>query len=169
MFSAKIDVKSQRKDILSRLENILPIAVEKVLQEGQQLALNKKRGNKDSSLIQYSIKVNKSDVEGRIFTTFDYAPFLEYGTGNKSDGALPHIGHTKTFTKSGMQYWYLPKKIAESKGLSFNPNRIVTIKGEEFYIMYATQPYPFMRPTAFELETKAVEIIKNEIIKQLGG
>lgn len=169
MFSGKLDVKSSNSNIVSKLEKALPIAVERALQEGQRIALSNKRGNKDEDLIQYSIKVNKGEVEGRIFTTFDYAPFLEYGTGVKSDGTLPHIGKTKTFQKSGMQYWYLPKRIADKTGMSFNPNRLITIKGEEFYIMYATQPYPFMRPTAFELETKAVEIIKEELIKQIGG
>ena len=169
MFNAKLNIKSTNKDIVSKIEKALPIAVEKVLQQGQQMALSNKRGIKDNNLIQYSIKVNNGEVEGRIFTTFDYAPFFEYGTGNKSDGTLPHIGKTKTFLKSGMEYWYLPKRIADKNGMSFNPNRLVSIKGEEFYIMYATQPYPFMRPTAFELETKAVEIIKQELLKQLGG
>ena len=169
MLSTTVEVKSSKNDVLSRIEKALPVALEKVLQEGQKIALNNKRGNKDADLIQYSIKIGKGEVEGRIYTTFNYAPFLEYGTGNKSDGSLPHIGKTKTFFNSGMQYWYLPKRIAESSGMSFNPNRLIKIKGEEFYIMYATQPYPFMRPTAFELETKATETIKQELLKHLGG
>ena len=162
-----VSSKSNVDKIVNNLDNSILNAVEKVLQEGQQIALQNKRGDKSDKLIQYEVNKTNLGAEGRIYTTFDYAPFLEYGTGYKSDGTLPHIGVTKTFKASGMRYWYLPKRIADASGISFNPDRIVIIKGEEFYIMYASKPYPFMRPTAFTLETKAVDIFKNELLKSI--
>lgn len=167
MLKSTIKVISQNDNILRNIDKILPNAMEEVLKKGQELALKNKRGNKDQSLIQYEIKNIKTGVEGRIFTTFDYAPFLEYGTGEKADGTMPHIGKTKTFKESGMKYWYIPKAVADKKGMIINSSRLINIKGELFYIMYATQPYPFMRPTAFELETISSKILAEYLRKNL--
>lgn len=156
-----------KQDFIKNIDKILPNALEEVLKKGQELALNNKRGNKDQSLIQYEMQNTKEGVKGRIFTTFDYAPFLEYGTGIKSDGTLPHIGVTKTFKESGMKYWFMPKAVADKKGMAMNASRLINIKGELFYIMFATQPYPFMRPTAFALETLASKILAEYLKKNL--
>lgn len=167
MLKSSVKEKSQKKDVLESLNKLLPNAMEEVLKNGQQIALKNKRGNKEQSLIQYEIQNTKDGVKGRIFTTFNYAPFLEYGTGIKSDGTLPHIGVTKTFKESGMRYWFMPKAIADRKGMAINASRLINIKGELFYIMYATQAYPFMRPTAFELETLASKIMAEYLKKNL--
>lgn len=167
MFKSSIKVKGSKKDIINKISNSLPVAMEKVMQYAQEEALKQKRGSKDSDLIPYEIINNNKEVIGRLYTNFDYAPFLEYGTGIKADGTLPHIGKTKKFVESGMRIWYLPKALADAKGREFSPQRIINIGGEEFYIMYATEPFPFMRPTAFLLEDNAIKILADEIIKQL--
>lgn len=166
MFNCKVKVKTNTK-LLDKISESLVPAMEKVLESGQEEAFKNKRGSKEKSLIPYELKSAKDSVTGRLYTDFDYAPFLEFGTGIKADGTLPHIGHTATFKNSGMRYWYLPKELADAKGKEFAPQRIITIDGQQFYLMFATKPYPFMRPTAFYLEDKAKKILSEEINKQL--
>lgn len=166
MLSCKVKVKT-KNNVVNRINQALPKAMEKVMESGQEEALKNKRGSKDKGIIPYEIKTQKDIVIGRLYTDFEHAPFLEYGTGDKADGTLPHIGHTSTFKASGMKYWYLPKELADVKGKEFTPQRIIVIDGKQFYLMFATKPYPFMRPTAFFLEDKAIKILAEQIEKQL--
>ena len=166
MLKCSIKIKNN-SNIIKKIDNALPIAIEAVMKIGQEEALKNKHGNKDSDLITYDITSNKKEVIGCLHTNFEHAPFLEFGTGTKADGTLPHIGHTKTFKDSGMRYWYMPKELADAKGKEFSPQRLIIIDGKEYYIMYATKPYPFMRPTAFYLEDKAIKILADEIKKKL--
>lgn len=165
MLSCAVKVKT-RKNVINRISESLPVAMEEVMKSGQEEALRNKKGNKEKELIPYEITSQKDNTIGRLYTDFEHAPFLEFGMGNKADGTLPHIGKTATFKASGMTYWYLPKAVADAKGREFSPQRLININGE-LYIMYATKPYPFMRPTAFYLEDKAIKIIAEQIRKQL--
>ena len=171
MLTCQIKIKENKKDIIKQIEKSMPNAIEKVLKYGQDIALENKRGSKDKENVLYEITIDKNGVSGRLYTNFDYALFLEYGTGTLAE--LPHIGHTETFKASGYTYWFLPKEVADAKGKSFNSNRLINIKGELFYIMFPTQPFPFMRPTAFELENKAINIfvkaLKDGLRKWLDG
>ncbi len=137
--------------------------MEVLMQKAQEIALNNKRGTRNKDLIPYEISSSNSEVTGRLYTNFDYALFLEYGTGKKAE--MPHIGTSETFIKSNFSYWFLPVSMVERK---LN-NPVISIKGEQFYIMFSTQPYPFMRPTLFELENKAkgmfIEALRKEIRK----
>ena len=161
MFSCEIKRKSYTKEVVSRIESKLPNAMENLMQYAKEVALRNKRGNKDSNLILFEIFVENKEVKGRLYTNFDYAMFLEYGTGTEAE--MPHIGHTKTFMESGYRYWFLPKEVADSKGKEFSPRRLINIKGELFYMMFATQPHPFMRPTAFDLENNATKIFADAL------
>ena len=151
MFDISVKSKFNLK-VLDNLEKLLPNALEEVLKYGQKSALDKKKGSKDQKMIQYDMKQIPNGVEGRIFTTFVHALFMEYGTGNKSDGTMPHIGHTKTFKDSGMTYWWIPPKLS---------------KDGEWHLVYAQSAHPYMRPTAFELEDKAKKILANYLSKNL--
>lgn len=165
MLSTSIKVKNNYKKVINKLEKSYPIAMEQLMLYAKEIALKNKRGNKDEDSILFEITVTNNCITGRLYTNFDYAMFLEYGTGTKAE--MPHIGTTETFIKSGYRYWFLPKEVADSKGKEFSPQRLINIKGKLFYIMFSTQPFPFMRPTAFELENKAVKIFAEEIVKQL--
>lgn len=167
MFKCEIKVKSSKIDIIDKIEKSLPSSIEEVMKWAQDIALKNKVGNKDKDLILFEISVDNNGVSGRLYTNFDYALFLEYGTGTSAE--LPHIGHTETFKNSGYKYWFLPKAVADSRGKEFSPERLINIKGELFYIMFATQPKPFMRPTAFEMENNAVKIFAEALRKQLKG
>jgi len=162
-----IKTKSYFKDVDKAIADGIRDGMENAMKHGQEVALSHKRGSKDTDLILYEISRENGVIKGKLYTNFDYALFLEYGTGIKADGTLPHIGHTKTFKESGMRYWFLPKEIADAKGKEFSPQRLININGELFYIMYATQPYPFMQPTAFDLENNIAEIFVRAIEERL--
>lgn len=165
MLNCEIKVKDSKVDIAKRIEQSLPSVMEIILKRAQEIALKNKRGEKSNDCILFEITIQNGCVSGRLYTNFDYALFLEYGTGTLAE--MPHIGHTETFKNSGYTYWYLPKRIADERGQSFNPNRLISIKGKWFYIMYPTKPYPFMRPTTFELENNVLAWFTNALKEKL--
>lgn len=150
--------------ILQELPKRAENGMNNALKNTQEKALTNKRGSKDERLIPYEIvEANSKQIIGRVYTDkdlFDYAPFLEFGTGTKAE--KPHIGKTKTFIESGYKYWYLP---VEKANREFSPSRIINIDGNLFYIMYATQPYPFMRPASFSSRQESADCINEEVGK----
>lgn len=163
--------KKDLKSFYSKMDKIIKempkrtkIGVENALENTRDKALSYKRGNKDERLIPFEIvEASTNKVLGRVYTDkdlFSYAPFLEYGTGTEAE--KPHIGTTKTFIKSGYKYWYLP---VEKANREFSPQRIIVIDGKQFYIMYATQPYPFMRPASFSSRQQNADCVNEEIGK----
>ena len=143
----------------------LPNAMEELMQYAKKVALDKKRGSKDEDLILFEIAVEGKKVKGRLYTNFDYAMFLEYGTGTKAQ--MPHIGTTKTFLESGYRYWFLPKEVADSRGREFTNKEVIDIGGKEFYMMFPQEAEPFMHPTAFDLENNATRILAQALVKEL--
>lgn len=152
--------------MLKELPNSARDGLNDALKHTQEVALKNKRGSRDEKLIPIEIvDFDKNKVVGRVYTDkdlFSYASFLEYGTGTKAE--LPHIGKTKTFIASGYRYWLLPVEKVDRK---FAPERMINIKGELFYIMFATQPYPFMRPTAFSTRKENADLVDERIGKML--
>ena len=100
------------ENLITGLVNSSKLGMEDALKNTQEHALKNKRGAKDKRLIPVEIvDFSKEKIIGRVHTDknlFSFAPFLEFGTGIKADGTLPHIGKTKTFIASGYRYWLLP-------------------------------------------------------------
>ena len=140
------------------------LGVEDALKNTQEKALDNKRGSKDESMIPIEfVDFDKNKITGRVYTDkdlFSYAPFLEFGTGTKAE--LEHIGTTKTFIASGYRYWFLPVDKVDKR---FSPERIINIGGELFYIMFATKPYPFMRPASFSSRQENADLVNERIGK----
>lgn len=158
--------EKKMENILSELPNSAKSGVEDALKNLQKKALDNKRGSKDEKMIPVEIvDFDKMKVVGRVYTDkdlFSYASFLEFGTGTEAE--LEHIGTTKTFIESGYRYWLLPVEKIDRK---FAPERMINIKGNMFYIMYATRPYPFMRPASFSSRKENAELIKKKIAYML--
>lgn len=152
--------------LIKELPNRTKLGLEDSLKNTQEKALKNKRGSKDEKLIPIEvIDFNKNQVVGRVYTDkdlFSYASFLEYGTGTEAE--LPHIGKTKTFIESGFRYWFLP---VEKVDRQFSPQRIVVIDGKQFYLMFATKPYPFMRPASFSSRQENADLVNERIGKLL--
>lgn len=174
MFTAEWNTKSldnfnkKMENLITGLVNSSKLGMEDALKNTQEHALKNKRGAKDKRLIPVEIvDFSKEKIIGRVHTDknlFSFAPFLEFGTGIKADGTLPHIGKTKTFIASGYRYWLLP---VDKVDRAFAPERMVNIGGELFYIMFATKPYPFMRPASFSSRKENVDLINESIGKML--
>lgn len=143
----------------SNIKDATKTSLEKGLTGIQKMALDYKRGTKQGILIEITDKDNK--LVGRVYTDKQLLPhalFLEFGTGTFAE--LPHIGTTKTFIKSGFRYWYLPVEKAQR---DFGDNRRITINGQDYFIMFAQEPSPFMRPAAFQGRDMAINEVKNGI------
>lgn len=152
--------------VIKEMPKRTEIGMKNALGNVQEKALANKRGNKDKRLIPIEIvDVNSKQIVGRVYTDkdlFSHAPFLEFGTGTKAE--LEHIGKTATFIASGYRYWLLPVDKVDKQ---FSPDRIVNINGELFYLMFATKPYPFMRPASFSSRQESADYINEEIGKLL--
>lgn len=170
-----IEIKFNEKKLNSlykKMDNIekninkhIEVGLEAGLKEIQKMAYQYKKGKKEGILIEVT---NKSgQIVGRVYTDKDIMPwalFLEFGTGTYAE--LPHIGKTKTFFASGFQYWYLPIGKATRE---FGEDRKITLNGRTYYVMYAQQPKPFMRPAGFNGRDKVVDEVKkaiNEFLKE---
>lgn len=173
MIKAKIKRKSHIKNFQQTLKEAVPEAIEEIMQYAQNEALSNKKGSKDKNMIVYEINYQNNTSEGRLYTTFDWALFLEYGTGTYAE--MPNIGTSKVFIESGFKFWYAP---ADSVEMNYTPTDFMVINGifypmiAEFngkiYVMvFEQKPRPYMRPTAFLLETKAVEIFVKTLKKTL--
>lgn len=153
-------------NLVKKLPESAKLGVNDALKNTQETALKNKRGSRNEKLIPIQIvDFNKYEVVGRVYTDkdlFSYAPFLEFGTGTKAE--LPHIGKTKTFIASGYQYWFLP---VEKVDRQFSPERIVVIDGQQFYLMFATKPFPFMRPASFSSRQENADLVNERIGKLL--
>jgi hypothetical protein len=158
--------EKKMETIIKKLPETAKLGVEDSLKNTQEKALKNKRGNKDEKLIPIEIlDFDKGKVVGRVYTNkdlFSHAPFLEYGTGTKAE--LQHIGQTKTFIQSGYRYWFLP---VEKVDRQFSPERIIVIDGKQFYLMFATKPYPFMRPASFSSRQENADLVNERIGKML--
>ena len=149
--------------IANNLEKNTIAAMEKAAKDGQKVAFENKIGSKDEKMIPYEVNSDKKYVTARLHTdkkSFSHALFLEYGTGTEAE--MEHIGTTKTFLKSGYQYWYLP---VEKAPRDFGTP--IMINGKEFFIMFPQSPKPFMRPTAFYLRDNAKVILAKELKERI--
>lgn len=165
--------------LIKKLPEVTKLGIEDSLNNTQEKALDNKRGSKDKKLILTEIiDCSNGKVIGRVYTnkdSFSFAPFLEFGTGNKADGTLPHIGKTKMFTKSGMQFWYAPadkikkqysnEAYIELAGEHIPMNAI--FNGNKYVLTFATRPYPFMRPAAFYSRQENADLVNERIGKLL--
>lgn len=149
-------------NLVKKLPESAKLGVNDALKNTQETALKNKRGSRNEKLIPIEIvDFNKYEVVGRVYTNkdlFSYAPFLEYGTGTEAE--LPHIGKTKTFILSGFRYWFLP---VEKVDRQFSPERIINIDGSLFYLMFATRPYPFMRPASMSTRQENADLVNERI------
>ncbi len=151
--------------IISGLPEATNKGVNLALNNVKDTAIRNKRGTKDDKMFVVEIlDFESGKITGQVKTNkdiFSYASFLEFGTGTYAQ--LPHIGTTKTFIDSNYAYWLLPKEKA-SRPLN-NPLVYSEKTGTYFYVMFATRPYPFMRPTAQMTRKESVGYINMQISK----
>lgn len=129
------------------------------LKNTQITAIRLCKTQNDGILVEL-VNVSDNSVKGRVYTdktTFSFASFIEYGTGEYAE--LPHIGTTKTFIESGYEYWFIPVNKVEKK-LHY---KIININGQEFYLAHGVPAKPFMTPAGLQTREQNVEIIKKKL------
>lgn len=169
MLSGSVKFKTSKKNLVEDLDKSLESGMNKVVQHGKQVALQNKKGNKDEGLFLTEVKKTGFGYQGRIATNFEWAPFLEYGTGRKAE--MPHIGKSQTFKRTGFYFWYAPadkvmKQYKDTDYFEFNGEMYpmnAYMGGNKYVMVFEQEARPFMRPTAFELEDSAIKIIKDEL------
>ncbi len=173
MISVTIKTKSHTKKFQRKLEDGTSKALETLMKYAQDKALSYKKGSKNKNMILYEINYKNSESEGRLYTNFDWALFLEYGTGTYAE--MPNIGTSKVFIESGFKFWYAPAKSVEKDYLPtdfmvvngiFYP-MMTEINGEPYVIVFEQKPRPYMRPTAFILENEGIDLFVRELRKNL--
>ncbi len=161
--------EKKMETIIKKLPEATKMGVNDSLKNTQEKALKNKRGNKDKNLILIEfMDITTTRIVGRVYTdrnTFDYAPYLEFGTGTKLDptGPGPKPEHTQAYKDSNGAWWLLPVNKANKK---LN-NKVVNIDGKLFYVMFATKPYPFMRPASFSSRQENADLVNERVGKLL--
>jgi len=169
---------SKMDNILKELPNATKRGLELASEDTRDLALENKRGSKNKDLIPIETKEEKKNIyKSRIHTDkdlFDWATFLEFGTGKYAE--LEHIGHTSTFKKSGYYFWYAPadkinKKYEEDEIFEYNDEHyplMTTFNGKKYVLVFSQKPHPFMRTAGFQNRQHNIDIINEEIGKAIG-
>ena len=106
------------------------------------------------SSIHTQVKSGKSEVIGRVYTSMNYAPYIEFGTGNKGRGTYPYK------TKVNLHY--------KGEPWVYTPDG-----GETFYRTEGQVAKPFMYP-ALKMNEKTIKAMfkngmKESINKAIGG
>lgn len=171
--------EKKMETLIKKLPETAKLGVNDALKNTQEKALENKRGSKDKNLILTEIiDCSNGEIVGRVYTNkdlFSFAPFLEFGTGNKADGTLPHIGKTNLFKKSGMQFWYAPadkikRQYSEGSFIELVGEQIpmnAIFNGKKYVLVFATKPYPFMRPASFSSRQENANLVNERIGKLL--
>lgn len=99
--------------------------------------------------IRMEVKKNGGNMEGRVFTNVQYAPYVEFGTGSKGSGTYPY----------------------DIKGLSLSyrdtPWVFTPDGGETFYRTKGQVAQPYMYPALKQNEKYIKNLFKNGIKDKL--
>lgn len=108
-------------------------------------------------------KYEAGEITTKVFTDmktedgYFLGRMLENGTGIYA--LEPHIGHTQTFIESGYRYWYIPAdKVDRPIG------RLITIKGNEYYVGHAQPAKPHFKPALDENREAYKQAIRKAVL-----
>lgn len=150
--------------IVKNLPNVIEESIEKILKNTCEYAIRLRRGNKNDGILFEMIETSNGKIKGRVYTDqekFPYSWFEHFGTGQYAE--QPHVGTSKHFIESGYEEWFIPvNKVNRDL-----PYKIVTIKGNQFYIAHGVQANPFLQKAEFELRDTNLDVIQSSIYKML--
>ena len=151
---ANVNIKNIDR-LTQRLNNIANIDLkDKVIQatnlvHGQAKALAPVATGNLAGSIRQEVKVRKKEIEGRVYTNVQYAPFVEFGTGIKGNGSYP-------YKIKGLSLAY------KDTGWVYSPDG-----GETFYYTKGQVAQPFMYPALKENEKYIKQLFKTGIKDEL--
>lgn len=149
-FNSKLSPENTRKALLKAGALVERSAKQKAPNDSGELARN----------VQFEV-----DAQGTTCTVFnplEYAPYIEYGTGElaekeKTSGYWVFVGESggTSDKKSGKRY-----TLEEAKKIV----AIMRSKGIEAYYTKGQKPQPFLRPALTENENKIMDLLEGALL-----
>lgn len=155
-------------DVLKSLDGLDSTKLEAAIGKATMLVEREARikAPKDNGELKRSIESRVesggSNIQGIVFTTLEYAPYVEYGTGCFAEGGNGRSG-----------YWVYVKdssKRSSSGGKTYTleeAKRAVAAmrkKGLDAYYTCGQKPQPYMRPALDENREEILRIIKEGLL-----
>ena len=100
--------------------------------------------------IHMKVKSEKKKVIGRVYTSLNYAPYVEFGTGVKGNGTYPYKTKDISLTYRSTPWVYTPDG------------------GETFYRTEGQVAQPYMYPALKRNEKKIQAMFKEAVKEQIG-
>lgn len=151
---AKVQIKNIDR-LIKRLDNIktadlVPLVNKATLMvEAQAKALCDGFDNSTGALrasIHPKVEIKGTQIIGMVYTTLEYAPYIEFGTGIKGNGTYPYK--------------------VEGLNLTYRDTPWVYTDGENFWYTKGQEAKPFMYP-ALEMNKKNINKLINDGYKEL--
>lgn len=117
------------------------------LVHGQAKALAPVDTGQLAGSIHMEVKEKKDCLEGRVYSNTEYAPYVEFGTGEKGNGTYPYEVDGLNLTYTDKPWTYTPDG------------------GETFYRSHGQVAQPFMYP-ALKQNEKYIKNLFKETVKQ---
>lgn len=116
--------------------------------------------------IKVAVKTTKDEVEGKVFTNKEYAPYVEFGTGIKGDGTYPYTVKGLNLTYKG-EPWYIPVSEIDEDTAEKYHFKLVHGKDMDFYVCYGQPAQPYMYPALKNNEKVIKAMFKDGVITKL--
>ena len=126
-----------------KVEDTMKKAVSLVEAQAKLLAPSNMGTLKNS--IHMSINKGSNNIEGRVFTSLEYAPYVEFGTGIKGNGSYPYKTKGLKLSYRNTPWVYTPDD------------------GETFYTTRGQRAQPFMYPALKNNEKRIKQMFKDTL------
>lgn len=149
---AQITIKGT-KELQNLLKNIGTAPVERTIKKVTVEVQGQAKGLApfNTGTLRNSIKMNydSNKKEGRVYTNLEYATYVEFGTGVRGNGTYPNKNINISYRNT--PWIYTPDG------------------GKTFYYTKGQVAQPYMYPALQFGKSKAQEILKQEIEKEIKG
>lgn len=139
--------------LLRRLNNIANMDIEETMNKatalvhGQAKTLAPVDTGNLAGRIHMKVTKHKDEVQGKVYTNLQYAPFVEFGTGSKGNGTYPNKDMSLSYRDT--PWIYTPDG------------------GETFYHTEGQVAQPYMYPALKRNEKTIKAMFKNGVHNQL--
>lgn len=155
------------EDVLERVDSLAQkVKLEKAL--GKACALversAKEKAPKGSGELRRSITSSVEDMEGKVYTPLEYAPYVEYGTGLfAEEGGRQQVPWVYVEGSSGNGT--SKKTIYRNREEAEAAVAYLQAQGLNAVLTYGQHPHPFMRPALNENREKIKEILREGVLQ----
>lgn len=162
-----VDRLTQRFNKIANME--LRAAMNKATQlvHGQAKDLATSNNGPLRESIHMQVKDTGKELQGRVYTNCEYAPYVEFGTGIKGNGTYPYQidGLNLEYESSP---WFIPvEKIADDDAAKYKFQRVHGKGGQDYYICYGQKAQPYMYPALKNHEKTIKAILKQAVLTKL--